>query len=270
MNERPANVLLIDDGMDDICLIEEALSEIEEVQFSHPWIQPCRLLQADQVSEALGMMSSGQVDVVLLDLTVPDAHGLDALRRVQDPNPDTPVVILADTKTETTAMSLVRQGAQDYLLKEEIDCLPLARVLRCAMERQRVRSSLRTLSFIDDLTGLYSEGGFYNLAAKHWKLAGALGRKVGLHLYELSGLKDVMDTFGIQERDMSLILAAEILRKAYRETDIVGRVSRNLFAAVTIHNTVEDTKPVPRQVVRSILRSNARRGRPLPNHGAAV
>jgi len=78
--------------------------------------------------------------------------------------PEVPLVLLTGHDDEELATKALRAGAQDYVCKNNVDNLSLARALRHAMERHRVQSSLRTLALFDDLTGLYNHRGFRFLA----------------------------------------------------------------------------------------------------------
>lgn len=93
--------------------------------------------------------------VVLLDLSLPDAAGLQGLRQIREARPDLPVVILSGTADEETAVQAVSEGAQDYLVKGRIDPDLLARALRYAVERQRLMVELReALARVKTLSGL--------------------------------------------------------------------------------------------------------------------
>ena len=147
MRGRALKVLLIEDNLDDLALFEEALLEIQERLYTREWMHPCELIPVDRVQEAMECLREETYDVILLDLTLPDAHGPDAFARVQSLAPEVPIVVLVSAEDEALAISLMRQGAQDYLIKSEVDCLPLARTLRCAIERSRVTSALKSLCF---------------------------------------------------------------------------------------------------------------------------
>jgi len=98
----------------------------------------------DRLSAALASVAQQPPAVVLLDLTLPDSNGPDTFRRLHDRVPDIPVVILTAMDDEEIAVKTVQQGAQDYLLKSEVDGKQLARSIRYAMERQALLTSLET------------------------------------------------------------------------------------------------------------------------------
>lgn len=264
MDERTIKVLLIEDDLDHIQLIEEALAELEEVQFSRTWLQAGELLQVESIAEGLELLRQEACDVALLDVDLPDGRGPQALRRVQEDAPELPVVLLVNKEDEAQALSLVRQGAQDFLVKSEIDCIPMARAIQCAIERQRFCSALKSLSFVDDLTGLYSPSGFHRLAAQQCALAARLGAPVRCYLIELEGLNLIQDNFGTQERDMTLILATETLTRVFDEVDIVGRLDLSRFGVVSLAGKSEWMCDVPARLEESLAVANNRRGGQCP------
>jgi len=112
-----------------------------------------QLLVRDSLQAGLARLAVGGVDVVLLDLNLPDSRGLDTLARVRHAAPGLPVVVMSSLEDETTALIAVQQGAQDYVVKGSVDEQGLRRVVRYAMERQRLllalaeaRETLRMLS----------------------------------------------------------------------------------------------------------------------------
>ena len=260
MRGRALKVLLIEDDLDDLALFEEALLEIEERLYTRQWMNPCELVPVDRVSEAIECVRAETFDVILLDLTLPDAHGPEAFARVNANAPDVPIIVLVSAADEALAITLMRQGAQDYLIKSELDCLPLARSLRCAIERSRVSSAMKSLTFLDDLTGFYTSGGFYNVAERLRKVAGLAGRSFEVHLVDLEGLDNVEETYGSEERDMALILAADALRESFGETDVVARMALGRFAVASLASEPDDTLPRIEGFKATLELANSRRG----------
>lgn len=260
MNDKPIKVLLVEDNLEDIALFEEALMEIEEGLYTHKWMKACEFVPVDRVADGLEVLRQERFDVILLDTTLPDSNGVNALMRIQADVPDVPIVVLAATDDEPLAISMVRQGAQEYLIKAELDCVPLARTIRCSIERHRVRNALRSLTLLDELTGLYSWGGFQNLAGRHLKLAGDIGRSAKLFLIDITGLDQIHDTFGQQECDMTLILIADMLRDTFRETDIIARQGVSRFWVMAIETGIERQHEIDATLKRRLAQTDIRRG----------
>lgn len=250
MNEKPLKVLLVEDDVDDIALFEEALVEIEESLYTREWMRRCEFIPADRLTEALDLVRRESFDVVLLDTSLPDGGGLDAFLRLQRAAPAVPIIVLASTDDESLAVSLVRQGAQDYLLKSELDCAPLARSIRCAIERHRVRNALRTLTFLDDFTGLYSWGGFLNLANRSLDMA--IGFGCGARLYLIDFASPATNPDSSREPDLEWMLAADWLRAAFGEKDVIGRRERGCFAVLALEDAGERFREVERNLERGL------------------
>jgi len=129
-------ILLVEDSPADSRLLWEMLrdSGIKD-RFS--------LDPAVTLKEALGQLSSKKFDLVLLDLMLPDSAGLDTFRAVRKAYPDVPVVLLTGLSDETFAARAVREGAQDYLVKGQVDAAQLVRSMRYAIERHVAERSFK-------------------------------------------------------------------------------------------------------------------------------
>lgn len=146
---RPGSlsVLVVEDNAVDAELVRALLQ--------HHAIRRFSVEIVPRLDAALERLLTVPPQVVLLDLTLPDARGLEGLREIRAARPDLPVVILSGTSDEDTAVQAVSEGAQDYLVKGRIDPDLLARSLRYAVERQRLLVELRdALARVKTLTGL--------------------------------------------------------------------------------------------------------------------
>lgn len=145
-DSKPIRVLLIEDNPADARLLREMLAEMDGVPFD--------LERVDRLSAGLERLSSDGIDVVLLDLTLPDSRGLDTFRQVQANAPQVPITVLSGLDDSTVAVQAVRDGAQDYLVKGQIDSSLLVRAIRYAIERKRAEEALReSLQFSSSLLG---------------------------------------------------------------------------------------------------------------------
>jgi len=129
MESEKIEVLLIEDNPGDARLIQEMLVEAGEAWFQVEY--------ADRLSRGLEHLKNGGVDVVLLDLGLPDGQGFDAFEKVQAQSPAVPVVVLTGFDDETLAVEAMRHGAQDYLVKGDVDSKVLYRAVRYSVERNR-------------------------------------------------------------------------------------------------------------------------------------
>ena len=135
MSSGPIHILLIEDNPGDARLLRTLLQETASSQFE--------LVHAERFSEALNRLSERRFDVVLLDLSLPDAQGLETISRLSGQAEGTPIVILTGLNDEEIAIRALQQGAQDYLVKGQADGQLLARALRYAIERHKAEESLK-------------------------------------------------------------------------------------------------------------------------------
>ena len=186
-------------------------------------------------------LAAGGVDVVLVDAAASPEGAIDALVRSRIEAPDVPVVLLAAAgDANNTGALALRTGAQDWLTRDPLDGHLLVRVLRHAIERERLQAALRQLALTDELTGLYNRRGFLTLADHHLRLA---PRTRGLLIasVEVPGVKLVSETYGRVEGDRAVVAAAAILRDCFRASDVVARVVVNDFAVLVL-DAAEETE----------------------------
>lgn len=132
---KAIRVLLIEDDLADADLLRELLSGEKNPSFE--------VALARQLSEGLERLRRGGIDVVLLDMSLPDSMGVETASRVSQQFPSVPIVVLTGLDDETFALDVVRSGAQDYLVKGHVDGNILSRVMRYAIERKRSEEALR-------------------------------------------------------------------------------------------------------------------------------
>jgi len=130
MSAAPVRILLVEDNPGDARLLRETLREAEGFPFE--------LAHAARLGDAAGLAEGAHV--VLLDLSLPDAHGLQTVHTMLEAAPELPIVVLTGTDDEGLALRAVHAGAQDYLTKGRVDGPLLARSIRYAIERKRLET----------------------------------------------------------------------------------------------------------------------------------
>ncbi|NRB05955.1 MAG: response regulator [Richelia sp.] len=128
-------VLLVEDNPGDILLLEQLLGEVSSVQ--------CQLASVERLDEAFLCLEQEGFDIILLDLTLPDSHGLQTFVKLHNQVPGIPIIVLTGLNDETLAIGAMQQGAQDYLVKAQVSGDLLVRCMRYAMERQKAEEALR-------------------------------------------------------------------------------------------------------------------------------
>jgi len=140
-------ILLIEDNPGDVRLIREMLEGAQGLEAHRVWRggdgAAVGLEVAGTLSAGLERLDEGGIDLVLLDLGLPDSQGTATAEELLARAPDVPVVVLTCLDDEETGMEIVHMGAQDYLVKGETDPVLLYRTIRYAIERKRVEKLLR-------------------------------------------------------------------------------------------------------------------------------
>ncbi|PWU10979.1 MAG: hypothetical protein C5B50_24195 [Verrucomicrobia bacterium] len=135
MPNQRIRVLLVEDEPAFAKAVHEILTQVSDSQ--------CEIAHASQFSEMQAMLHKQEPDVVLLDLSLPDRHGVESYKDLRTLSPTLPIIILTGLDDETAAAEAVRAGAQDYLVKSQFDGRILLRIMRHAIERKRIEKALR-------------------------------------------------------------------------------------------------------------------------------
>lgn len=137
MTDGVPRILLIEDNANDALAIKIML---ESADF------PFKLEKAETLKSGLDILSEKQIDVILLDLGLPDSKGLDTFVNLFDEYPDVPIVMYTGLEDEDIAVKALQKGAQDYLVKGKVDSKLLVRAIRYSIERHRLRVELKRMS----------------------------------------------------------------------------------------------------------------------------
>lgn len=129
--KKAIEVLLVEEDARDARLLREMFSKEQPGSFE--------LTHLARMSEAVAHLARGGVDVVLMSMRLPDGHGIENLRRARAAAPDVAMIVLTGLDDESLAAEAIREGAQNYLIKGEIEHRALPRALRHAAERDRIR-----------------------------------------------------------------------------------------------------------------------------------
>ncbi len=134
ISDNPIKILLVEDNLGDARLIKEMLSESTTVRFG--------LVHVKRLGEARESLAGEVFDIIVLDLSLPDGHGLDTFVQTRIAAPGIPIVIMSGLGDEELAIKAVQEGAQDYLIKGQVDSDLLVRSMRYAIERNQAEEAL--------------------------------------------------------------------------------------------------------------------------------
>jgi signal transduction histidine kinase len=132
MKEKTLQVLVVEDNAGDVRLLREMFRGERADSFE--------ITHLMRMSEAETHLAKGGVDITLLDMGLPDGHGLDTVRRARAAAPNIPLIVITGLDDEALAEEAMNQGAQDYMIKGQIESRALPRALRHAIERHRMQA----------------------------------------------------------------------------------------------------------------------------------
>lgn len=135
MENETIHALLVEDNPGDARLVEEMLSDAGQ--------DSVKLEHVEKLSSGLARLDQNSIDVILLDLKLPDSEGLPTFTKMHSQAPELPIIVLSGLGDERLALQAVRNGAQDYLVKGDVDENLLLRSVRYAIERKRIQESCR-------------------------------------------------------------------------------------------------------------------------------
>jgi len=246
MSQKSIAILLIEERPDERRRLQECISSDAE--------SPFVLIFSDSVQNAFAALATEAVDVILFDISICGDQGFDPIRALHQKAGDIPLVALAEHDDQDQAVEAIQAGAQDCLVKSDLDHRLLARSLRYAIERQRMLTDLRfalasekvlmeeldrknkelvELSITDGLTGLYNHRFIQERFDFEFKRAMRYRSSLACMLIDIDHFKSVNDAYGHQFGDYVLMEIANILRSNSREVDICGRYGGEEFMAIT-------------------------------------
>jgi diguanylate cyclase (GGDEF)-like protein len=245
------NLLIVEDNISDAEFLAASLrrQRVNDLELTH----------VHCIADAGTALQTGQFDVILLDLHLPDGSGMECVDAIQAISPSVPIVVLSGQDDEDFAISILNKGVQDYLVKWEGRGGTILRAIRYAIERKRSELHLNYLAQYDPLTEIPNRQYFNDQLDRATARARREGRKVGLLFLDLDQFKTVNDTLGHHAGDSLLKEMADRLRKSVRAGDVIARLGGDEFAilleglngaleAETIANSVLDLIAKPFQV----------------------
>lgn len=221
-------VLLIEDDEDSAVLIRETLASAKGDTY--------HLEHTERLSTGLARIAQGGIELILLDLSLPDSHGLETVKETLAKAPQIPIIVLTGLDDNETAISAVQLGVQDFLVKGRFDTDLLTRSLRYAVERKRVEEQLKKqavelsqLALIDPLTGVLNRRGLQQALSQEIQRARREGSALFALLIGLDNFKQINDTLGMAFGDTALVHIARTLKASVRATDHAGRIGGDEF-----------------------------------------
>ena len=223
MSRSAIRVLLLEDSPTEARIIEEMLRKEGGDLFE--------ILRCELLADAIKILEARKADLALLDMFVPDSQGLETLERARHHGFDIPIIILTSRDDSSLAIETIRAGAQDYLVKGQVDGAQLVRSVRYAIERNNKQMTMTDLLLTDELTGLFNSQGLQTLAAREMALARRSKQKGIVLSVDIDDLRQINETHGPKQGDAAIKEMANLLRNCFRGSDILGRLEADEFAS---------------------------------------
>ncbi|MCH8872166.1 EAL domain-containing protein [candidate division KSB1 bacterium] len=252
MLNEPIKILLVEDDL----FYEDYLSEIfaEETEISY------ELNHVVRIKDCVEHLEQDNFDVILIDLNLPDCTGLDTIYEVESQASNTPIIVLTEQDDNELAAQALQSGAQDYLVKGQIDRSTLERSIRYAIERNRLLEQLeeskrlqRHLAYHDALTILPNRHLLHDRLQQALAQSKRSGKLAALLFLDLDGFKRINDTLGHGIGDLLLKSVAKRLKTTVRQVDTVARLGGDEFTIVLLEiNHAQDAKDVAQKILKVI------------------
>jgi len=247
-------VLVVTDQEDEARRVRDLLADAAPERFAVATAAP---------QASLGRLTRGGIDVVLLAMSLSARRGFATFTELRALAPAVPFLFfLSNAEDERNGLEAVRAGAQDFLVQSEVDGPVLAHALRLAIERNRLHAALLDLALVDDLTGLYNRRGFLTLATRDLRLARRGNETLLVAFADLDDLKGVNDTAGHAVGDRALRDTAALLRRTFRDSDLVARIGGDEYAVLVRHAGPDSAGVLAERLKRQVRDLNRRAARP--------
>lgn len=236
-----------------VLLVEDSpvQARVVAAQLERGWGSSDTTEVACSLTEAIGALQRATFNCVLLDLGLPDADGLEAVKRVRIAAPGVAIVVLSGQQDETLALMAVREGAQDYLVKGRVDHDHIVRAITYAIERKQQEAVLVHQALYDGLTGLANRAQLLSRIDIAMSRNQRHGEHCALIFLDLDGFKPVNDQYGHEIGDRVLVeVARRLTRISTRGTDLVARLGGDEFVVLC-----EDTSDAQAALIVSRIRS---------------
>ena len=217
----PIRILIVEDDPDDVYLIKEYLNADLRKNYAYNHVAT--------LDAAIKEIEKGEIDVILLDLGLPDAGELKALNALNDMSCQIPIVVLTGVDDNELGEEAIQLGAEDYLPKKIANTLLLTRSINYSIERHRLLLELKRKAELDPLTDLPNRTMIYDKLEFMIQLSERSGQDFSLVMLDFDKFKKINDTLGHRFGDRLLQTFAKRLKSLMRKSDYVSRYGGDEF-----------------------------------------
>jgi diguanylate cyclase (GGDEF)-like protein len=217
---RLARVLLVEDDPRAAMIIGDMLRAV--------WTRGLVISQTQSIADATQELADHGATCVLLDLPA-DRDPAGVLGQLETATPTTPIIVLSEHSNEDFGLAAVKAGAQDYLLKSELNAAVLGRSVRYAIERKRAAAQLAQEALHDEMTALPNRALFLDRVRVALDRSRRTGSLVVVMFLDVDGFKAINDSLGHSAGDQLLSVIADRFRGLLRPMDTVARFGGDEF-----------------------------------------
>jgi diguanylate cyclase (GGDEF)-like protein len=238
-----------------------------ELRLSKEKWRPMDVCCASSLQAAVELLEKQFFGVILLDMTLPDCRGLETYRKIHHLANGTPIVILTGWDDNELAIQTVRHGAEDYLVKGEVEGKTISRVLHHAIERNRIKKELAVVSrqlretnlnlekmtILDPLTELLNRRGLQQALTREVQWTARHKTELLAMILDIDHFKQVNDSLGYAVGDILLREVSNILRRTTRMTDHLARIGGDEFVLLMPETAYDDGTKVAERIRLAIM-----------------
>lgn len=239
-------ILLVDDDVEFSNVTKFRLVHCEKPRFE--------ILSTSSIKSALEILALQNIDLVLLDVRLPDAEGCEGMSRILAVNKPPPVIMMTGVAGDKTAAEAIRKGAQDFIVKGEMPPSMLIRVIHHAIERHTIRRKLNNVTnklrqvnvqlekyaVLDPLTDLFNRRGLQQVLTREIHAAERKGTSLLAVVMDIDNFKSINDTLGHPCGDIILKEVSKKLKDSIRISDYIGRIGGDEFILLLPETSLEE------------------------------
>ena len=228
-------VLLVED--------DQEFAGILKIRLSKETAPPLEITCIPTLQQALESLAEAPWDLILLDLMLPDSSGIQTFTSVHALARHTPIVIMSGLDSDSLAIDAVRKGAEDYLVKGELNSRLLLRIIHHAIDRHRIKEKLASvtgrlretnlrlekMALLDPLTELYNRRGLQQALKREIQILSREGGNLMVLIFDIDDFKKINDSLGHPVGDLLLKETAKKIRDSVRASDHIARIGGDEF-----------------------------------------
>jgi len=240
MNNIDKTILIVDDTIANLDILSELLCEYD-------------IVEATSGEEALGIANEDEIDLILLDIMMPDMDGFEVCEKLKE-NPktkDIPVIFITAKTDETSIVKAYDIGGADYITKPFLPKELFSRIKK-ELQIQDMLNELKLLASTDPMTKLYNRRYFSKISQHSLDLAKREKKALSLIMIDIDKFKNVNDTYGHHIGDEVIIHLANQIRSRKRKSDISARFGGEEFVILLPNTNIDGAKIVAENLRKSI------------------